>query len=120
MVISNEQWKKLTESKFWKPTLGKEHRVVFNNWRCEERVFKDQKESRLVFVADVIVVDGIPCAPKEFTTSDMNLCKMFMYAVGFAEKNGKDKLNVMMHKMSDRQYNFVDLNFVDQAVYGGA
>lgn len=117
-MITEEQWKTLTESKFWKPEQGKEYRVKMANWRAEKHQFPDQPE-KLALVFDVNAIDGVELLPvKEFSTSGQNLCKMLMHSIRLAEREGRKELYLVIYRIDKKNYNVADLHLVSTAIGG--
>lgn len=121
-MISPDEERELTESKFWRPEVGKQYQVIMQGWRFERRAFKgdrqrqDPQEERPTLVMDVMVIDTIPCRPsKEFSSSNKALNRLLMAAVRYAESKGRSFIKVAMTRSTDRDYTVVDLGMVNDA-----
>lgn len=123
MSISTEEWKALTESKFWRPEQGKQYQVVLKAWRFEIRKFKgsevENAEPRPMFVADVTSINGeTQSPPKEFSSANKKLNVQLYEAVKFAEKQGRSYLKLAISRLDKNTYTAVDLVVVDYALAG--
>ncbi|CAK0746599.1 hypothetical protein CCP3SC15_1440011 [Gammaproteobacteria bacterium] len=118
MAISEREWKALTESKFWRPDIGRQYKVIMSAWRFEMRTFKEElaskdacdREPRPTFVAIVTSINGeVQEPPKEFASSNKALNKQLMAAVMLAEKDGRNSLRLAMGRTDAKTYSIIDL-----------
>jgi len=122
-MISEEQERRITESKFWKPEKGKQYSVIMRNWRVESREFVSkitkEKYSKDTLVLDVVSVDAIVQLPlKEFSTTSQNTCKLLMAAIRTAERRGLDRIRLIIHRVDETTYNIADLDLVQSLTSG--
>lgn len=108
MRITKEQEQLLTESKYWKPEIGRVYLVVMGNWRFELKKFvKDNKEgeARPTLVFDIVMMDGNILIPaKEFNTSNKNLCKQLMKLIREAELIGVEIVRCLITRQDNNHY----------------
>lgn len=121
MGITQQQWKELTESPFFKFDIGTPVAVKMQNWRYDVRSYKDKPEEKVPhFVADVIEVNNVPLMPsKEFASGNRILNKMLMQAVFSAEIANQSHIFVQVQRIDKTHYNLVDLSLVMRPM-GGA
>jgi hypothetical protein len=116
-MINDEEFKKLTQSKFWKPEIGNEYRVVLTNWRYDDRSFKDGEEKRPTFVADVISANDETFLPhKEFSTSSMMLRTALAKIALEAQEGGKKTIEVGIVRYDKKNYGVVKFSIVRAAI----
>ena len=117
MSITPEQEKLLTESKYWKPEIGGEHRVRMRNWRVESRKFQNEETARPSLVLDVMNVDNKDFSPpKEFSTTSQNLCKLLIRAIRLAEQEGRSDIRLLINRIDKKTFNVADLHLVSSLV----
>jgi hypothetical protein len=124
MSISSQEWKELTESKYWRPEVGKQYHVVMTSWRFERRAFKEEgsrdpndEERRPTFVANVTNINGEGMMPpKEFASSNKALNRQMMAAVQLADAQGRGYIKLAISRSDARNYSVVDLALVDAAL----
>jgi hypothetical protein len=74
-----ENWEVLgdkTDSKYWKPEVGKPYKVIFSTAKLYRRKFKENEQPRLVVSCEVLSVDGIkPIKQAIFETGSWNIMR---------------------------------------------
>lgn len=126
MGISTDEWKQLTESKFWRPEIGTQTNVVLTGWRFARQAFKQdpnklptEEELRPTLVADIVSINGQPQQPaKVFTSSNKALNKQLMECILRAEQNGLAYVRLAISRPEKQTYGVVDLALVDGALRG--
>lgn len=124
MGISTEEWKELTESRYWRPEVGKQYHVILAGWHFERRAFKEQEgavtresEQRATLVCSVLNVNGeAQQPPKEFSSSNKALNRMLQAAVLHAESAGRAYIKLAISRSDAKTYSVVDLAVVDRAL----
>jgi hypothetical protein len=124
MGITAQEERELTESRFWRPEVGRQHTVVFSDWRFERRAFKQYPDSqpldedlRPTFVASVVELDGVSQFPmKEFSSSNRNLNRLLMIAVRSSEEAKRGWVKLHLSRIDKKTYNVIDLCVVNQAM----
>lgn len=112
MGISNEQWKALTESRFYKPEIGRTDVITFRNWRFENRRFKGEGDERPLFVADLITLNGELQSQREFNTGNKALCRLLMPLVQDAERQGAGVIRLKLQRTSQNDYTIISWGVV--------
>lgn len=116
-MISDEQERLLTESKFWKPEYNSTYRIIFRNWRYEEQRFKDNVELRPALTLDLVNIDGTPQRVlKTFSSTNKMLNLALMHAIRLAEHNGRDTIYVQLQRLDKTHYHLADLTVVGQVI----
>ena len=118
-MINPEEWKRLTESKFWKPDQDKEYRVTLKNWRATAQQFNKDEEPTLTFQADVVSINGVPLPDEKiFSTTGKKACRLLKAACDRAESESRVFLSLWVLREKNT-YQIVDLTVITGAVRNG-
>lgn len=117
MQLSPEQRRKLTESEFWRPEVGRQVTVTVSGFRYEEQRFKSEHgDPRPTLVMDVLALDGYIQRPaKKWTSTNKTVNKALLAAMDQANERGQDYVKVAVLRTDERTYSVVDVHTIEQA-----
>lgn len=111
-MLSNKDWKKLTDSRFFRAEIGVTYTLVLKNTRMELVKFGEHTDEKPAFVADVVQENGMDCN-KRFETKNRDLC---MQLQKYEERERTEPYTIHLYRTDRNTYTIIDPRVVSQVV----
>lgn len=112
----NQEQLRVFESPYWKPGEDSRNRVVMSEWQIKQVSYLNQPAKPRLSL-QVLTVNG-ESARKEFQTGNRDLIRKLWLAIDLAQKQGYDRIDVIINRAKGNDYQVVDMRLVEQTARG--